>query len=145
MQREIWENRDKLRRYDEKNLETRSVKAKAGEDLAQIGDKYGISKEDMVQNLQRDAQINPAYASFNENMSLKEGTRINLPQRADRQVALQSPKPDEKSVTPLSGDKLSAIAKPEEYSVEENSILEALKKHNNPDEDILYNNVEQIT
>lgn len=145
LQREIWENRDKLRRYDEKNLETRSVKAKAGEDLAQIGDKHGISKEDMVQNLQRDAQINPAYASFNENMSLKEGTRINLPQRADRQVALQSPKPDEKSVTPLSGDKLSAIAKPEEYSVEENSILEALKKHNNPDEDILYKPVEQIT
>lgn len=145
LHREIWENRDKLRRYDEKNLETRSVKAKAGENLAQIGDKHGISKEDMVQNLQRDAQINPAYASFNENMSLKEGTRINLPQRVDHRVALQSPKPDEKSVTPLSGDKLPAIAKPEEYSVEENSILEALKKHNNPDEDILYKPVEQIT
>lgn len=137
--REVQASKQNQRRYKLENLETRSVKAKDGENLAQVAARHGVSREDMVQNLRKDAKINPAYAGINENMSLKDGARVNLPQKADRNYAAMTERtPEQRQVTSLP-------EKPREKPEEENSIYEALQKHNNPKEDILYKPVEQIT
>ena len=137
--REVQASKQNQRRYKLENLETRSVKAKDGEDLAQVAARQGVSREDMVQNLRKDAKINPAYAGINENMSLKDGARVNLPQRADQKYAAVTERaPEQRQTTSLP-------EKPKEKPEEESSIYEALKKHNNPREDILYKPVEQIS
>lgn len=141
LEREIEENKDILRRYKLENLETRSVKAKDGEDLSQLAARKGVSREDMVQNLRKDAKINDAYTRTTENMSLREGARVNLPQKADRKFAAMTPKAPEKPQISTFREKLE---KPQERTPEEKSIFEALQKHNNPREDILYKPVEQI-
>lgn len=91
LQREILENREILRRYKFEDMETRSVKARAGEDLAWVAKRNGVSQKDLAEELQRNARINTVYSGINENMSLREGTRINLPQKADRNYAALTP------------------------------------------------------
>lgn len=45
LQREILENREILRRYKFEDMETRSVKARAGEDLAWVAKRNGVSQK----------------------------------------------------------------------------------------------------
>jgi len=147
LQREIRENREILRRYKLEDMETRSVKAVAGENLRQIAERNGVSQKDLAEELQRNAGINPVYSGINENMSLREGTRINLPQKADRDNVAASLRPREKTMTTLSENKLSAaaIGKENEAFETEKAIYEALQKNNNPYEDMLYKPVEKIS
>ena len=51
LQREILENREILRRYKFEDMETRSVKARAGEDLAWVAKRNGVSQKDLAEEL----------------------------------------------------------------------------------------------
>ena len=147
LQREILENREILRRYKFEDMETRSVKARAGEDLAWVAKRNGVSQKDLAEELQRNARINTVYSGINENMSLREGTRINLPQKADRNYAALTPVSKGEFITTLPDKErfVEQETKQKEMSVKERSIFEELQKNNNPYEDMLYKPVEHIS
>lgn len=146
LQREIWENRKDLRRYRAEDLETRSVKAKAGETLSDVAAQNGVSVKDLEKNLQRDAAINPVYAGINKDMSLRANTRVNLPQKADWVNApITEREVDAKDV--VSGQKISDQTGMmlESLADDSNPILNMLKQNDNRHEDVLYKPVSQIT
>lgn len=151
LQREIWENRGSLRRYKAEDLETRSVKAKGGEDLAALAEQQGVAFDDMKRNLRRDAAINPIYGKVNENMSLAKGARVNLPQRADR---VNAPITERSVEAPeaVSGQKMPDQSELRGESLGKNSsendadpILKMLMQNDNHYENVLYKPVSQIT
>ena len=126
LQREILENREILRRYKFEDMETRSGKARAGEDLAWVAKRNGVSQKDLAEELQRNARINTVYSGINENMSLREGARINLPQKADRNYAAS--KGEFITTLPDKGRFVEQETKQKEMSVKEKSIFEELQK-----------------
>ena len=78
-------NKDKFRRYPIDSLDKRSIRAKDGETLEQIAKREGVSVEDLKKQLEKDAKQNEKlYGNINEQMSLKEGQKINLPRQSER-------------------------------------------------------------
>lgn len=85
LRREIIANKDKFRRYPIDSLDKRSIRAKDGETLEQIAKREGVSVEDLKKQLEKDAKQNEKlYGNINEQMSLKEGQKINLPRQSER-------------------------------------------------------------
>lgn len=85
LRREIIANKDKFRRYPIDSLDKRSIRAKEGESLEQIAKREGVSVEDLKKQLEKDAKQNEKlYGNINEQMSLKEGQKINLPRQSER-------------------------------------------------------------
>lgn len=78
-------NKDKFRRYPIDSLDKRSIRAKDGETLEQIAKREGVSVEDLKKQLEKDAKQNEKlYGNINEQTSLKEGQKINLPRQSER-------------------------------------------------------------
>lgn len=85
LRREIIANKDKFRRYPIDSLDKRSIRAKDGETLEQIAKREGVSVEDLKKQLEKDAKQNEKlYGNINEQTSLKEGQKINLPRQSER-------------------------------------------------------------
>lgn len=85
LRREIIANKDKFRKYPIDSLDKRSIRAKDGETLEQIAKREGVSVEDLKKQLEKDAKQNEKlYGNINEQMSLKEGQKINLPRQSER-------------------------------------------------------------
>lgn len=78
-------NKDKFRKYPIDSLDKRSIRAKDGETLEQIAKREGVSVEDLKKQLEKDAKQNEKlYGNINEQTSLKEGQKINLPRQSER-------------------------------------------------------------
>lgn len=86
LRREIIANKDRFRRYTIDSLEKRSIRAKDGDTLEEIAKREGVSVKDIQKQLDKDAKQNAKlYGNISDQMSLKEGMKINLPRPEERE------------------------------------------------------------
>lgn len=86
LRREIIANKDRFRRYTIDSLEKRSIRAKDGDTLEEIAKREGVSVKDIQKQLDKDAKQNTKlYGNISDQMSLKEGMKINLPRPEERE------------------------------------------------------------
>lgn len=151
LRREIIANKKEFRKYHKDMLEKRSLRSQRGEDLEQIAKRENVSVEDIKKQLKSDTLANPKlYGKINDETSLIEGLKVNIPRKEDRQPQEITPlkpqninaqilaKPQSliKSVTPTKDDDKEAQAL---------KILESFQKSDNKAEDILFKNSSDIT
>lgn len=123
-----------LRTYRKTDLTPRSVRAKEGEKIEDVSKRTGVPVSEYVKMLEKESKFSPIYRGIDENTSMKEDQKLNMPRREDLKSELDI-KPQ---ATPTS-------QKSEEVKSKSEDLFKQLQENNNPHEDILLKKYADVT